>query len=416
MKIAVLIHELLIEGGGERQCLSLARALSRQGHEVNVFTCAYEAERCFPEICRDLNIQAVGRGWWPTLRSPRFIRGYLDMVKLTASVTHRHQIWNPHHWPAQWAAVWLKRRLGGTVLWMCNDVPTFPEKTRQRGSLKTRASSLVHRAYYWYDRKQNRQVDLTLLLSRWAEKEFSAVYPGPTRVVRSGADPERFALGGNRLRIRERFGYNGNDFVFLWLGIFMPHRRLQDAVEAVSLLASRGMTVKLLLAGATNQFPEYYAFLEALVKQRGLENQVTFAGKVADDEICDFYCACDAFLFPNDQQTWGLAVLEAMACGKPVLVSMGSGVHEIMTDNENAFLFPPKDPQSLAEKIEIVISQSDLRKSVAENGMRLARETYTWSHFADQISAIASEFAVREHPPELATLRSEMMAPKANAN
>jgi len=111
---------------------------------------------------------------------------------------------------------------------------------------------------------------------------------------------------------------------------------------------------------------------------------------VPDEEIRDFYSACDAFLFPNDQQTWGLAVLEAMACGCPVLVSRGAGVHEILTDQVNAVLFPPRDPVELANKIEALVKNPGQRYEMAQNGMRLARETYNWSHFAEQIESVFS--------------------------
>lgn len=392
MNIALIIHELLVEGGGQRQCVSLAGALMQQGHEVTVYTSVYDRANCFPEICEDLKVIAVGRGRLPRLRKPLFIRGYLDMLYLSGAIAARHEVWNPHHWPAQWGAVWLRRKLGGTVLWMCNDVPNFHEKAQQRKTLGLFRAA-VQWLYYLYDRGQNHRVDLTLLLSDWAESEFKRIYAGNTRVVRSGADPSRFAPGGDRRKIRERFGYRPGDFVLLWLGIFMPHRRLQDAIEAVGLLSEKGANVKLLLAGSERSYPEYCSSLKKLVDQLRLQGRVAFAGKVADEEIRDFYCACDAFLFPNEQQTWGLAVLEAMACGCPVLVSQGAAVQEVLTDNENAVLFPARTPQALAEKIELLASQPQLLQRIAQSGMMLARTTYNWERFASQISQICDQAA-----------------------
>ena len=389
MNIALLMHELLIEGGGERQCVSLARALARQGHEVTVYTSAYDPSNCFPEICQDVRVIEVGRGRWPKLRNPAFLRGYLDMVHLARAVKERHEIWNPHHWPAQWAAVWLKRKRGGVVVWMCNDVPNLSEKSRQGKSIGTLRAAL-HRLYYLYDRAQNRKVDLTMFLSNWAEAEFKTIYSGPTCVVRSGADPSRFAPGGDRLKIRKRFGYTPDEFVLLWLGIFMPHRRLQDAIEAVSKLGSQAK-VRLLLAGSDRSFPEYFSSLKKLAAQLGVQDQVTFAGKVEDDEVRDFYCACDAFLFPNENQTWGLAVLEAMACGSPVLVSEGAAVHEVLTDDENAILFPARKPEVLAQKISYLMDQPQVRSRIAQAGMTLARTKYNWEEFARQVSEVCHQ-------------------------
>jgi glycosyltransferase involved in cell wall biosynthesis len=395
MDIALIIHELLIEGGGERLCVCLGEALSKQGHSVVLYTTAYDRVNCFPEICKAFTVKAVGRGRLPWLRRPLFVRGYLDMLRLAAAVEERHEVWNPHHWPAQWGAAWLKRRLGGSVVWNCNDVPDFHQKVFRFQSLKAAAFAPLYWLYYLYDRRQNRKVDLTLLLSNWAESEFRAIYPGRTRVVRCGMDPAKFAPGGDRARVRDRFRYSENDFVLLWLGIFMPHRRLEDGINALGRLAARGINVKLLLAGSDRSYPAYVASLKALAHNLGVQDNVTFADKVAEKEIRDFYSACDAFLFPNDQQTWGLAVLEAMACGCPALVSRGSGVHEVLSDQDNALLFSPRNPEELARKIEVLVSQPDLRREIARKGMKLARDTYNWDRFAHDVERACGDIADR---------------------
>jgi glycosyltransferase involved in cell wall biosynthesis len=401
MNIAVIMHELLVEGGGERQCVSLARALMKLGHSVTVYTSAYDRAHCFPAICQNLTVKDAGRGWLPWLKRPYFVRGYLDMLHMAAVVDSRHEIWNPHHWPAQWGAVRLKEKLGGAVIWMCNDVPNFHEKA-QKGSL--RAST--HWLQYFYDRSQNRRVDLTLFLSNWAESQFKTIYDGPTRVVRSGCDPDRFAPGGDRAGIRARFNFGSDDFVLLWLGIFMPHRRLEDAIQAIKLLKVRGARAKLLLAGSDRSYPEYFNSLKALARSLGVQDEVIFTGKVSNEEIRDFYCACDAFLFPNENQTWGLAVLEAMACGRPVLVSQGAAVHEVLTDQETALLFPARDPEALSQRIQLLIANPELQRSIAQKGMLLARNTYNWTRFAEQNVELFQEVLREETPSyEPATVR-----------
>jgi glycosyltransferase involved in cell wall biosynthesis len=266
----------------------------------------------------------------------------------------------------------------------------------------------VHWLYYFYDRAQDRKVDLTMFLSRWAESEFKKIYSAETCVVRSGADPVRFSPGGDRQKIRNRFGYKPDEFVLLWLGIFMPHRRLQDAIEAVSLLVARGAKVRLLLAGSERSFPEYFQSLQQLAAKLGVQGQVTFAGKVEDDEVRDFYCACDAFLFPNENQTWGLAVLEAMACGAPVLVSQGAAVHEVLTDNEDAMLFPARNPNALAERIDYLMNHPQERSRIAQAGLTLVRTKYNWEEFARQVSALCTKLAEKEIPGASASSTAEL--------
>jgi glycosyltransferase involved in cell wall biosynthesis len=150
------------------------------------------------------------------------------------------------------------------------------------------------------------------------------------------------------------------------------------------------------LAGSDRCHPDYCDSLQKLVHALKLADQVTFAPKVRDEEIRDFYAACDAFVFPNDQQTWGLVVLEAMACGCPVLVSQGAGVHEVLQDGFTASLFPPRRPDILADKIEALMDDCQFRDDLAKNGMRVARETYNWDRFAEQIGSICAKLFGRK--------------------
>lgn len=393
MNIALIMHEMLVEGGGERQCACLARELTALGHQVTIYTSAYDRENCFPQLFLGLNVQEMGRGLFPRLRKPRFIRGYLDMRRLARVVNTGHEVWNPQHWPGQWGAVWLKQKLGGAVVWMSNDVPNLYEKAHQQHAIRNMLRAIVYRLFYFYDRAQNRKVDVTVLVSSWAESEYRLIYPGKTCVARPGIDVDQFRPGGDRVGLRQRFGYAPKDFVLLWLGIIMPHRRLQDAIEAVAELRNRGVKVKLLIAGTEDAFPEYAGSLKHQVEMLGLEREVRFSGKVADREIRDFYCAGDAFLFPNEHQTWGLAVLEAMACGCPVLVSSGAAVNEAILDNENGVIFPARNPAALADRIASLINDPLLRARLAENGMQVARTRFSWKHYAQQVAAVFKQSA-----------------------
>ena len=400
MKIALIMHELLVEGGGERQCVSLARELLRMGHDVDLYTSAYDREHCFPEVCRELKITDIGRGIFPWLSKPRVLRAYLDMLRLGKSVSQHYEVWNPHHWPAEWGALRLKNKLGGAVVWMCNDVPNFHEKMRDANS--GTMSRLIYKLDYLYDRAQAQKIDLIVFLSWWAENEFKAIYTARTRVIRSGSDPQRFRPGGNRKKIRTRFGYSDEDFVVLWLGIVMPHRRLQDAIFAINHLKRKGNNVRLLVAGSGEGFPEYFESLQKLSRELNLESEVAFAGKVPDDEMRDFYCACDAFLFPNENQTWGLAVLEAMACGCPVLVSRGAAVHEVLTDGKDALLFPARNPEALAAKIHMLMADPEQRARIADAGMQLVRTRFNWERFAEQMAAVFDQVIKGRLPDEVA--------------
>jgi glycosyltransferase involved in cell wall biosynthesis len=386
MKVAVLIHELETQGGGERQCVALAQCLQSTGHDVTLYTSAYDP-KCYEQICSGLRIQVTGRGWFPNFRRSAYLRRLLDMHRMAAVIDEPHDIWNPHHWPPHWASVWLKGKLGGNVVWMCNDVPDLKQKydaARINRSVVSRLQSAIYRAMWLYDARQIKRVDRTLVLSEWTERELLKVYQTPVSVVRSGMDSS-LRVPRDSEKIRQRFGIQHSDFVVLWLGIFMPHRRLEDAINALACLRKRGVSARLLLAGSSSVFPEYGERLRTLARQLEVEEQVIFAGPVHEAEIADFYAAADVFVFPNVDQTWGLVVIEAMAAGLPVVVSTGSGVHEVLEDEKTALKVPPREPLAIAEKLELLARNPAFRNSLADSGRQYVLSRFSWERYTQDM-------------------------------
>ena len=383
MKIAVLIHELEVQGGGERQCVALARALQHAGHDVTLYTSAYDPG-CYTEICSELKIQVTGRGWFPHLRSSAYLRRFLDMRRMLAAIDEAHEIWNPHHWPPHWASVWLKRKLGGHVVWMCNDIPDFKQRydsARGARSLREKLKALRYRWMWKYDACQIKKIDLTLVLSDWTKEALLKVYDTRVSVIRSGMD-ERLRISGDSEKIRCRFGFAPTDFVVLWFGIFMPHRRLEDGITAIARLRERGVRAQLLLAGSTSAYPEYAEYLRRIACELKIQDVVVFAGPVPEEEVADYFAAADVFLFPSVNQTWGLVVIEAMAAAKPVVVSTGSGVHEVLEDNRTAMKVLPYSPDAVADKLELLYRDPRLREALAEAGRNYVLSRFSWERYA----------------------------------
>lgn len=386
VKIALLIHELQVQGGGERQCVALARALQSAGHDVTLYTSVYKPA-CYAQTCSELKIRVTGRGWLPRMEKSAYLRRFLDMRRMLAAIDEAHDIWNPHHWPCHWAAVWLKGKLGGQVVWMCNDVPDFKQKysgARVNHSLVEQFKALLYKWMWKYDARQIRGIDRTVVLSDWTKAELSEVYQTPISVVRSGMD-SGLRIPGESEKIRQRFGLGSTDFVVLWFGIFMPHRRLEDGIVAIARLRERGVSARLLLAGATSASPEYAAQLRSVAAELKVQDMVVFAGPVAEIEVNDYYAAADVFLFPNVNQTWGLVVIEAMAAGKPVVVSTGSGVHEVLEDHKTALKVPPYDPDAIAERLELLYRNPRLRAALADSGKNYSRERFSWERYAQEM-------------------------------
>ena len=386
MRIAILIAELVRQGGGERQALCLARELQDMGHEAVLYTTEYRPDSCYPDLTKDLRIVASGRHALRRLGIPMpdKLALYLDMMQLARKVEPGFDVINPHAWPAHWAAVRAAKLAPPPVppvVWMCNDYMWKYWRTQGRWA---GSRQMLRRVFYRYDRRVTRRVGRTVVLDEQVQRDVEAGYGIAADVVRSGTDVERLQLppDSSPREVRERHGISDGSFLLLFLGILMPHRRLEDALEAVGRLVGEGRDVHFLIVGSPDFNPGYAASIREHVTRLGLEKNVTFTGAVSEADVPSYFHACDAFVFPNDPQTWGLAVTEAMACGKPVIVSTGSGVHEVLTDGQTALLFPPRRPDLLAGQIATLMDNPSFAESIASRGREFVANTLTWRNYA----------------------------------
>lgn len=272
---------------------------------------------------------------------------------------------------------------------MCNDLPDMYEKAQKHGGPPwTALRRDWYRFLYNYDRNKVKNLDVVVVLANEAKHSFSAIYPGRVEVVRSGVDWPKFSTPPRGEEIRSRFGVGKDVFLVLFLGILLPHRRLEDAIAAIAQLRSRNLNARLLIAGSAANRPDYLTHLKRLVREQNLESAVIFASRLPEGELKQYYDACDVFLLPNENYAWGLAVMEAMACGKPVIVSTGAGVHEVLEDGKTALLVPPRSPEAIATRIELLMRDPALRYRLAETGRTFVREHFSWNRYARDMAAL----------------------------
>jgi len=168
-------------------------------------------------------------------------------------------------------------------------------------------------------------------------------------------------------------------------GILIPRRRIEDLLIALSLLVKKGIkNFVLYISGSTDWNRSYFNYLLNLKKKLGLDNYVFFLNSLTEDKLAYAYYMIDVFVFPCDNQTWGLAPLEAMLFGKPVVVSTGSGVSEVLNENI-ALLVPPRDPISLRDSIMKLLSDENLRKTIGTNARQYVLTKLTFERTAKEL-------------------------------
>ena len=131
-----------------------------------------------------------------------------------------------------------------------------------------------------------------------------------------------------------------------------------------------------------HSFQDYAAYRDATLAGLpglGLEigRDVVLLGTVPDDELPAWYGAADALAFPSLKEGWGLAVLEAMSAGLPVVATDIPVFREYLTDGRDALLVPPADVDRLAEAMARLMADEALRRRLVEGGRQVAAR-YTW--------------------------------------
>jgi glycosyltransferase involved in cell wall biosynthesis len=205
------------------------------------------------------------------------------------------------------------------------------------------------------------------------------VPPERIDVVYHGVDPAFHPLPADEVSsFRERRGLPKR-FV-LCVGTLEPRKNLVRLVEAFA--RARDGEVGLVLAGGRGWlYDDLFAKVEAL----GLGDEVVFAGYVMNDELPLWYSAATVVAYPSVYEGFGLPVLEAQACGTPVLTSNVSSLPEAAGDA--ALMVDPYDVEAMAAGLSRLLADESLRYQFRERGLAHARR-FSWSHTAQETACV----------------------------
>ena len=255
------------------------------------------------------------------------------------------------------------------------------------------AHTLFQNAYLrWSTRHNARASTLVLADSRATRQDLVHYYgtsPDKIRVVYPGRDESLAPVSDPALLAAVRARYDLGAPYLLYVGTLHPRKNLVRLVQAYAhflLQAATGATDTLLvLAGQKGWL---YDEIEAEVRRLGLEGRVRLTGYVPDEDLPTLLSGALAFVFPSLYEGFGLPVLEAMACGTPVVCSQTSSLPEVAGDA--ALLVDPLDPEALAAALLRAVSDEGLRRELVARGFEQAQR-FSWGRCARESLAVLEE-------------------------
>ncbi|WP_296556940.1 glycosyltransferase family 1 protein [Pigmentiphaga sp.] len=258
----------------------------------------------------------------------------------------------------------------------------------------------VNRAWYSEKIEDVRQSEFVLTVSASSKNQiaqWAKIGADKIHVIPNGVDTDRFSCRpvspqrGDALREK----YSGGHKFGMYIGGNDYHKNLDRLYQAYARTKQRlgeGQVPKLMLVG--KEICAEQDTVRLALKKYGILGDVFIPGFVSDDDLVDLLNLCEFFVFPALNEGFGLPVLEAMACGAPVIASTAPSLVEIV-DLDDA-LFDPTDVNAIAAMLEKLTMDADFRQRLRDHGLKRAA-TYSWDTSGARLMDIL-EASVRVKP------------------
>lgn len=295
------------------------------------------------------------------------ITGYKKAVKLHKKY-HYDAIWSMMATYNSFAALFFKLR--------CPKVPFI--LTLQEGDPIDYIKSRVGVFYPLFKRiftKADRIQTISTYLADWARDMH---FNGPLEVVPNGVDTKLFTREYSEEELealRCELGKKEGDVYLITTSRLVIKNAIGDVIRALPLLPQY---VKFLILGQGYQEAE----LKKLAEDLGVADRTIFLGYMPHAEMPKYLKISEIFIRPALSEGFGNSFIEAMAAGIPVIATPVGGIVDFVTDRETGLFVNVKDPASIAEKVKLLESDAELRRSIIEKGREMAIEKYDWNLIA----------------------------------
>jgi len=338
MKVALLSPTFLQYSGIDRVVERQARDLALNGDSVTIFT--FEAAMKPPQNV-SLEVLSMPKSlFWQRVYRLFFPLDFVKAAKWVPKLKLFDVIYS-HQYPMNWLA-YLAKKLYGVKYVYYDYGLAFPDTFSN--FIEQTYMNIMASPVRWTVKRADSAISISHYLQRQLEEETGLV----SEVVYPKIDTERFRKGLDGSIIRHRYGL-ANLPVVLYVGRISPHKGVHLLIEAFNLVKQEIPDARLLVVGK-HTFPDYSKRLREMA-----DDSVVFADYVSDEDMPPYYAACDVYATGTMWEGFNLPLVEAQACGKPV-VAFDIGPHpEVVESGKAGFLVPAGDTARLAQAMTRIL-------------------------------------------------------------
>lgn len=352
-------------GGAERQLGAIAPFLQKQGIDVHIATRRLPATKQF-EIIDGIPVHRLPIPGPKAIASLSFTLAAMPLIRqLNPSLVHAHELISPST-----TAVAAKMIFGKPILATLHGSGASSEI----GRLKLRPSGRLRLQILY------RAIDAFIVISKKIDQELASEgVPVQKRIaIPNGVDVNRFVpvpTEGQR-EIRSRLGLPVETKIITYVGRLAEEKGIETLANAWQSTHNALTNARLLILGSGPLGGKFIEHAGADVLLLGEQN-----------DVVSYLQASDLFVLPSLAEGLSVALLEALACGLPIIATAVGGTPEIITHGSNGWLIQPNSPAELRDAFLTVLNDPGLMKKLGENGHRHVVQNYSLEKVAEQLAS-----------------------------
>ncbi len=255
----------------------------------------------------------------------------------------------------------------------------------------------------FFERQALKNADAIHFTVEYEQKEYeSHKFPALKKfIIPNGIDEdefENFKKDKNiNLDFRKKHGMGEDEKIILFLGRLNWKKGLDTLIPAFKLVSEKISKARLVIAG--NDEGGYRNKIERLISNYNLEKKVCFTGVIKGEEKIEVFKESDVFVLPSYSENFGMAVVEAMYFGLPVIVTKYVGVAPWIEKSKAGFVVS-KDPESIAQAVFKILENKVSQKQMGENGKLVVRQNFIISKIVNQWVEIYKELISKNGLPK----------------
>jgi D-inositol-3-phosphate glycosyltransferase len=371
-------------GGMNVYVRELSRHLGQHNIPVDVYT--RRQDPCLPTVvdftphARVIHLNAGPATPYDKHRVWCHLPEFVESVqRFIAGHALRYDLFHSHYWFSGWVALQLRRRLQIPMVHMSHTLGAAKNVAAQQPWEQEPPRRLrIEQEILRY----GNAVIAESPASKYQMMQAYDVDPRKIEIIPGGVDVAVFRPQDRR-QMRQWLALEPAQPVLLFVGRLQPLKGIDILLRAAQIVRQQYASLQVIVVGGGVDAQDDHEAqerqrLQALSRELGIADQVRFVKAQSQDVLVQYYTAADVFVMPSHYESFGMVVLEAMACGTPVVATNVGGLASTVVHGRTGFLVPEGDWSAFAEAILRLVDSPALREACGQAGVQRAQD-FTWS-------------------------------------